>query len=141
MLKRALAVLLFSVLASAAAATAQPPSWSDLQASSVLHLAKLPPGLEESQRFAQYQHAAIQVGKQWLAEHGYLFDANPTITVQNTNQGIVVTYGGGGHPITVVYGPGPIIERPDRSWVNVRMNVLFEQALEVVDVLEINNGY
>lgn len=138
MLKRTLAVLLFSVLASAAAATAQPPSWSDLQASSVLHLAKLPPGLEESQRFAQYQHAAIQVGKQWLAEHGYLFDVNPAISVQNTNQGVVVTYNAGGHSITVIYGPGPIIERPDRDWVNVRMTVLFPRALALDDIY---NGF
>ncbi|HYG65460.1 MAG TPA: hypothetical protein VEL74_22955 [Thermoanaerobaculia bacterium] len=141
MLKRTLAVLLFSVLASAAAATAQPPSWSDLQASSVLHLAKLPPGLSDAQRFAQYQHAAIQVGKQWLAEHGYLFDANPAISAQVTNQGVVVTYNAGGHSITVIYGPGPIIERPDRDRVDIRMTVLLPRALEVVDVLQINNGY
>jgi hypothetical protein len=140
-LKRILAVLLFSVLASAAAATAQPPSWTDLEASAVLRLAKLPSNLTDAQRFAQYQYAAVQAGKQWLAQHGYLFEVNPGITVQNTNQGLVVTYNAGGHPITVVYGPGPIIERPDRDWVNIRVTVLFEHQLEVVDVLEINNGY
>jgi hypothetical protein len=136
MLKRTFAVLLFSVLATAATATAQPGvSWSDLQASSVLHLAKLPPGLEESQRFAQYQHAAIQAGKQWLAEHGYLFEANPGITVHNTGHGLVAVISAGGTHITLVLGPGPIIERPDRDKVDVRITVLFEQALEI------NNGY
>lgn len=144
MLKRTLTVLLFSVLATAAVATpasAQTPPWSDLQASSVLHLSKLPAWVEESQRAQQYEHAAVEMAKQWLAEHDYLFDINNVgVTVHNTGHGLVATFSAGGIHITVVLGPGPIIERPDRDVVDVRMTVLFERSL-IVDLPGIYNGF
>ncbi|HYG65459.1 MAG TPA: hypothetical protein VEL74_22950 [Thermoanaerobaculia bacterium] len=136
MLKRTLAALFLSLLATTGAATAQ--SWSDLQVTSVLHLDKLPPWIEDSRRFAEYQHDMVKMAERWLVEQGHHLEADgPIVKLPIPGHGFVAVFDTRGPDVTVVFGQS--IERPDRERVDVTMTVLFERSLRV-DVPNIYNG-